>query len=108
MTIIETDSNGPRNTAQSTLDSDLSHPNQATIPHDGAFDLTSGSTCPLDLKDLMRLRLQRDLKRLPHVLQLLSVDFRYHMRRIRVQENPLLTLNIYMKREGKSSTYHIG
>ena len=84
MKIVETNSDGLRNTVESTSNFDLSYPNQATTPHDGAFGLLSDF--PLDLNGLIYLRF-RDLIHLncfPHVLEMPPEDLHYHIRRVPV------------------------
>ena len=97
MSIIGTNSDGLQNTVQSTSSCDRcdpSHPNQANTPHDGAFNLVSDF--PLNLNGLVKLRLRRDLKCFPHVLELPLEDLHCHTRRIPVQVNHLSIFNICM------------
>ena len=89
MRIIETSSDGLRNAVQSTSSCDLSHPDQATTPHDGAFGWVSDFL--LDLNGLI------DLKCFPHVPELPPEGIHYRIRRIPVQVNHLSTINICMK-----------
>jgi hypothetical protein len=92
MTIIKTNSDARRNIVELTSSCDLSHPDQATTLHDGAFGWVLDF--PLNLNGLISLRFRRDLKCFPHVPELPSEDLHYHMRRIPVQVNHLSIFNI--------------
>ena len=88
MTIIETDSDGLRNTVQLISSCDLLHPDQTTTPRDGVLDRVSDF--PLDLNSLIYIRFRRDTKCFPHVPELPPEDFPYRiLPRISVQVHHL-------------------